>query len=346
VACNASGAFDRAAAEGLGYSRRVPRARPMRGRTLMSLPMPLPAFAAAQAQASLGRPFYTAGPGSAFLPYGEAVARFTASHGVVLNPRHSAGSLENLRRVEDEPKAIGTAFLGSAVDAVNGTPAAGGRRHRAIRALFPMYETGFMIATLQASGLGSFASLAGRRVGCGPARGPAETFFRAAAEVAGITAEIVSGDSAPLAEQLLRGEIDALWQGAVIPIPALVTVADRAAALVFGPGAEVARGVVARLPHLAPLTVPPGAYRGQAAPIESFAAWNFVVGNAAMPEGEAYALTRAVLSAADPGREIGPMAVGTRAANAGANRVLAFHPGAARALRAAGASVPDIAPPG
>lgn len=315
----------------------------MRRRTLMSLPMTLPALAAAQAQS--GRPFYTAGPGSAFLPYGEAVARFAATRGLVLDVRRSAGSLENLRRVEDEPDAIGTAFLGSVVDALGGTPAAGGRRHRAIRALFPMYETGFMAATLRRSNLARFADLAGKRVGCGPARGPAETFFRAAAEVAGITAEIVSGDSAALAEQLLRGEIDALWQGAIIPIPALVTVADRAEAVVFGPGAEVSRGVVARLPHLAPLTVPPGAYRGQVAPIESFAAWNFVVANAAMPEGDAHALTRAVLSAADPARDIGPMAASTRAANAGANRVLAFHPGAVRALREAGASVPEIAPP-
>jgi TRAP transporter TAXI family solute receptor len=309
----------------------------------MSLPMTLPALATARAQAA--RPFYTAGPGSAFLPYGEAVARFVAARGVALEVRRSAGSLENLRRVEEEPEAIGTAFLGSVVDALNGTPAAGGRRHPAIRALFPMYETGFMVATLRASGLTGFASLAGRRVGCGPARGPAETFFRAAAEVAGITAEIVSGDSAALGEQLLRAEIDALWQGAIIPIPALVTVADRAEAVVFGPGAEVARGVVARLPHLAPLTVPPGAYHGQTAPIESFAAWNFVVGNAAMPEVEAHALTQAVLAATDPGREIGPMAASTRAANAAANRVLAFHPGAARALREAGVSVPEIAPP-
>ncbi len=91
--------------------------------------------------------------------------------------------------------------------------------------------------------------------------------------------------------------------------------------------------------------MPPGAYRGQHEPVASFAAWNFVVANAAMPEAEAYALTRLILSATDASREIGPMAAGTRAANAGANRVLAFHPGAARALREAGAAVPEIAPP-
>ncbi len=290
-------------------------------------------------------PFYTAGPGSAFLPYGEALARFLAPRGIALEVRETAGSLENLRRVEDEPGAIATAFLGSVVDALAGTAAAGNRRHRAIRALFPMYETGFMAAALAGRGIARFADLAGKRVGCGPARGPAETFFRVAAEVAGIEAAIVSGTSAELSQAVLEGRVDALWQGAVLPIPALAEVADRADALIIGPGEEVSRGVVARLPHLAPLLVPAGTYRGQGAPVASFAAWNFVVANAALPEAVAHALTRAALSAADPAREIAPAASGTRAANAGTNRVLAFHPGAARALREAGAAVPDTAPP-
>ncbi|WP_426956510.1 TAXI family TRAP transporter solute-binding subunit [Muricoccus radiodurans] len=291
-------------------------------------------------------PFYTAGAGSAFLPYGQALATFLAAKGVRVEVRNSAGSLENLAKVEDEPNAIGTAFLGSVVDALNGTATAGGRRHRAIRALFPMYETAFMVTAPRARGLTRFADLAGKRVGCGPARGPAESFFRVAAEVAGITATIASGDSAPLVEQTLNGEIDALWQGAIVPIPALVAVADRTPSVTFGPGEEVARGVIRRLPFMAPATIPPGTYRGQDAPIASFAAWNFVVGNASMPEEAAYALTKAAVSTTDPARDIAAMAAGTRAANAGTNRVLPFHPGAARALREAGVTVPDIAMPG
>ena len=317
----------------------------MRRRTLVFSALAAPALASAQPAAPAPVPFYTAGPGSAFLPYGEALARFLATRGIAVEVRRSAGSLENLARVEDDPGAIGTAFLGSAADALNGTPAAGGRRHRAIRALFPMYETAFMAAALRARGIARFADLEGKRVGCGPARGPAETFFWAAAEVAGLRAEIASGDSAALVEAVLRGEIDALWQGAIVPIPALAAVAERTDAAVFGPGEEVSRGVVSRMPYLAPATVAPGAYRGQDAPIASFAAWNFVVGNAAMPEAAAHAFTRAALSAGDPAREIAPSAAGTRAANAGANRVLPFHPGAARALREAGAAVPEIAPP-
>jgi hypothetical protein len=94
------------------------------------------------------------------LPYGEALARFLATKGIAVEVRRSAGSLENLTRVENDPNAIGTAFLGSA---------AGGRRHRAVRALFPMYETAFQVAAPRARGLARFADLEGRRVGCGPA---------------------------------------------------------------------------------------------------------------------------------------------------------------------------------
>jgi TRAP-type uncharacterized transport system substrate-binding protein len=60
------------------------------------------------------------------------------------------------------------------------------------------------------------------------------------------------------------------------------------------------------------------------------------VANAALPEAQAYGLTRHVLSARDPASEIYPSASATRATNAGANRVLPFHPGAARFYREAG----------
>jgi hypothetical protein len=295
--------------------------------------------------ASSGRPLYTASPGSGFISYGTALARFTAAHGIALEVRASAGSIENLRRVEDEPGSLATAFLGSVVDALTGARSVNGRRHRAIRALFPMYETGFMAVALASRGITRFGDLAGRKVGCGPAGGPGEVFFRAAAEAAGVSAEVVSGDANVLVQAVLAGEIDALWQGASVPIPAIAAVADAADAVVFGPGPATSAAVVARLPHLAVLAVPPASYRGQHQPITTIAAWNVVIANMALPHEDAYALTRLIATMTDPVRAIGPMAGGTRAANAGVNQVLTYHPGAARALREAGVTVPEIAPP-
>lgn len=300
----------------------------MRRRDLMALAALAPG--AVRAQAVAPRPLWTAGPGSAFLPYGEGLARHLARAGFAIDIKRSAGSLQNCAAVEEDAEAIGTAFLGSAWDALRGAPNAGGRRHVAIRALFPMYETAFMVAAPAASGLRAMADLGGKRVGAGPAGGPAEGFFRVAAEVAGITPVVVSGDPAALAEALLRGEIDALWQGAAVPIPSLTMVADRTEAVVFGLTPAVLAGARQRLPYMAEAVVPAGTYRGQAQPVLTFAAWNFVIANRGMDAPVAYGLTRAALSAEDPRTAIHPSAVGTRAANARHNAILPFHPGAAR----------------
>lgn len=285
---------------------------------------------------------HTAGQGSPFVTYGEAIAALLGRNGVTATVAASTGSLQNLTAVEDNPNALGTAFLGSAWDALQGTPAAGGRRHTRVRALWPMYETSFQVAALATSGLTRFAQLDGKRVGAGPARGPAETFLQAAAEAAGIRIQIVSGSPVEMTEGLLAGRMDALWQGAIVPIPSILAALARAPGVVFGPGAEVVARVTQRLPMLAPTTLPPGTYPGQTAPIESFAAWNFIVANRALSEATAYAITRAVLSVADPARDIGPVAATTRAANAAHNRVLPFHAGALRYYREAG--VPLAAP--
>jgi uncharacterized protein len=284
--------------------------------------------------------FMTAGDGSAFLPYGQGMAAYLATKGIHIEVRKSAGSNENLSAVDGSPTTIGTAFMASAYDALHGSGWAAGRKHENLRALFPMYETSFQVAALRKSGLRSLADLDGKKVGVGPAKAPAEVFFRAAAEIAGIKPVIVNGDPAALSKQVLNGEIDALWQGAVVPIPSLTGVADHADTIVFGLSDSEAAAMLAKLPALSATTIPPGTYKGQTAEIKSVSAWNFVVANKDLPAETAYVLTKAILSAGDPKSEIYPTATGTRAGNAANNRIMAFHPGAIRFYREAGILLP------
>jgi TRAP transporter TAXI family solute receptor len=278
----------------------------------------------------------TAGDGSAFLPYGQGIAAFLASKGISVEVKKSAGSNENLTAVDASATTIGTAFMGSVYDAMNGTGWAAGHKYNNLRALFPMYETSFQVAALRKSAIGSLADLDGKKVGVGPAKGPAEVFFQAAAEAAKVKPVLVNGDPAALAKQLITGEIDALWQGAAVPIASLREVTDHADAVVFGlSNAEVA-AMLLKFPQLSPTTVPGGSYKGQTAEIQSVSAWNFVVANKNLPIDTAYAITKAVLSTADPKSEIYSTAAATRPANAGVDRFMPFHEGARRFYAEAG----------
>jgi hypothetical protein len=278
----------------------------------------------------------TAGDGSAFLPYGQGIAKFLASRGINIEVRKSAGSNENLSAVDASAGIIGAAFMGSAYDAVNGSGWAAGHKHENLRALFPMYETSFQVAALRKSAIRALADLDGKKVGVGPANGPAEGFFRAAAAAARINPIVVNGDPGKLAKLVVSGEIDALWQGAVIPIPSLSEVANQADAVVFGLSDLEVAAMLAAFPQLSATAIPAGSYKGQTAEIRSVSAWNFVVANKDLPIDQAYAITKAVLSAADPKSDIYPAAAGTLAGNATKNRIVPFHPGALRFYAEAG----------
>jgi TRAP transporter TAXI family solute receptor len=314
----------------------------MRKAVRYSLLMSLAAFGHTPALAQKIAPvtLMTAGDGSAFLPYGQGVAAYLASKGITIEVRKSAGSNENLSAVDASTTTIGTAFMGSAYDAIHATGWAVGHKHENLRALFPMYETSFQVAALRKSAITSLADLDGKKVGVGPAKAPAELFFKAAAEIAHIKPVIVTGDPAALARLVTTGEIDALWQGAVVPIPSLSDVADQADAVVFGlADAEVA-AMLERFPQLSATAIPPGTYKGQTAEIRSVSAWNFVVANKELPSEAAYAITKAILSASDPKSEIYPPAAGTLARNAAKNRIMPFHPGAMRFYAETGIVLP------
>jgi uncharacterized protein len=279
---------------------------------------------------------YAAGAGSAFLPYAQGLVAFLATQGVAARTFESRGSIENLQRVNAEPQALGLAFLGTAQEAVNGSaPWTEGQRLTRLRALFPMYETSFQIAARSASGLSSLLQLQGQRVGVGPAGGPAESFFKGLVDAVGLQVNLVNGSPAALVTELEAGRIDALWQGAAVPVPALKQLADGGQAVIFGLSEGEVLAMRKRFPFLSATTVAAGTYRGQTRPIQSVAAWNFVVANEALHEAHAYQLTRSVLSLADP-LTLHASAGPTRAENARHNTVLPFHAGALRWYRERG----------
>lgn len=279
---------------------------------------------------------YSAGQGSGFLPYAQGMAAYLSAHGLKSQAIESRGSIENLQKLEVETNRLGTVFLGTAFEAVNGSaPWTNGKKHISLRALFPMYETSFQIVTLRSSGLTSLGQLAGKRVGVGPAGGPAESFFKGLAGATGLQIQTVAGTPAALAADLQAGRIDALWQGASLPIPVIKQIADTTEAVVFGLNDLEVTAMLKRFPFLSQATVAPNMYRGQTGPIKSVAGWNFVMAHKDLPDADAYFITKTILSAADP-KAIAVSAEPTRTVNARTNTVVPFHPGALQFYREKG----------
>jgi uncharacterized protein len=274
---------------------------------------------------------HSAGPGSAFLPYAQGLAAHLNARGagpvIVVE---TAGSIANVAAVEADPRAIGFTVLASAQPAVESRAAAN------VRALFAMYRTGYHGVALRGRNVGRVLDLDAKRVGVGPAGGPAELFFGAIARDFHVKATAVTGTPAELGQALLDGRIDAFFQGAIVPIPAIATVADRADARVFGLSAWEIAGLVERYRYLSPMIVPARTYRGQDVHLATVASWNFAVVHKDMPDSRAEAILRAVLQGVDPAKDIHPFAAETRAANAAQNRVIPFHPAALRFHREMG----------
>jgi uncharacterized protein len=295
-----------------------------------------------QAQAQTGNlSLYTAVKDGQFMNYGAGLATYIKSKaGPQIDVMASTGSLENLRAVNASATALGTVFLGSALDAVNGTGPFEGNQLTNIRALFPMYETSFQTAALAGNAIASVRDLGGKRVGVGPKGGPAEVFFRGLSQIASVEPVIVNGNPMDQTKHLLAGEIDAFWQGSIVPIPPLKAATDVADVVIFGVADQDSEAMLKRFPALAPTNVPAGSYRGQNAPLRSVAAWNFILANKDMPDAVAAQLTRTALSSANPAQDIHPSAAATRRENATGNGVVPFHPGALAVYSEMGITLP------
>jgi len=308
---------------------------------LLCLLCALPAFAQTTPAPRITLTLASGAPGGAFAEYGPAIAGIVAAHSRYgLQARTTDGSNENLRLINAGTVPFALVNLGPAYQAWTGVAPFAGAPLREYRAVLPMYETPFHMIALRSSGITSLAQLDGKRVGVGPAGGPGEVFFRALAEVAGINPVIVAGTPNEHAKQVLAREIDAIWFGAGLPVSAFRSVADGAESVVFGPSEGQAALFRERYPYFAPYTIPANTYRGQTAPVETFAVWNFLLAHRGASNEAVFAITEALLEHPDEVARAYPAAAATIARNATANSFLPFHPGAARYYRERGIALP------
>ncbi|TCZ65548.1 TAXI family TRAP transporter solute-binding subunit [Roseicella aquatilis] len=274
----------------------------------------------------------TASPGGTYHAYGAGLARILSrALGIMVEPRDTTGPAENIRLIEAGEAQLGFVTLGAALEAWSGTGDwTGGRQFRAIRALFPMYETPFQFVARRDLDIATVAALEGRSLGVGPPGGTGATYVPRMLARLGIRARLVQGSWAELAARMRAGEVDALAVASGLPFPAIAELeAQRAVRHLPLPRDAIALLRLA-IPELSAATVPAGAYPSLARGYETVGIYNLAVAHRDLPADLAYRIVRAVFDSRAELIEAHPAASATVPANFVHNTLLPWHPGAAR----------------
>jgi hypothetical protein len=175
--------------------------------------------------------------------------------------------------------------------------------------------------------------------GVGPKQGTGELMLAGIFEATGVKAEMVNGTPNDHIVQLEKGEVQAFWFGAGLPVPAFRTASDRYPVRVIGFSETERKAIIGRLPYLAPSNVPAGTYKGQQAGVEAVGIWNIVVCGKRVPSASIQSFARALFEAR-PALEARMKAAGmTLPANATKNQVIPYHPDLAEFYSSQGVTV-------
>ena len=311
---------------------------------LATLPVAVTAPAMAQDRTGWPESFTvgTASQGGTYFVYGSGWANLVAEElGVSGGGEVTGGPMQNMALVHAGEAAFGMTTMGPAAESLNGTNSiAPGVMMDKACAMFPMYQTPFSITALKSSGITSIADIpAGAKIGFGPAGSTSDTYFPAMLETLGVEFERRNGGWDDLGGQLQDGLLDVIAFAAGIPVPAVsqLEVQTEVNIIEF---TEEERAKIEEVYPVADYEISEGTYTTLTAPARSVAMWNFAVANCDLPESFVYEATKVVMGDHERMMGIHKAAGETLPENWDKNKVLMWHPGAARWFNENGASIP------
>jgi len=274
----------------------------------------------------------TASPGGTYHAYGEGLARLlTRKLDIPVFMRSTEGPTENIKLLEAGEIQLAFVTLGVAQQAWNGTGEwTGGKQLRAMRAIFPMYDTPFQFMVLQESGILSVADLTDKRVGIGPQGGTTGIYMPEFFKILKINATIRTGSWSDLAAAMQARSLDALAVGAGVPFPEFADLEKRNKVRYLALTASQVVALRLAMPELGPSVVAAGTYPSLMRHYQTVGLYNFAVAHRVLPDDLVNAIAEAVFANHDEMMQIHPAAADTVPANFTRNTILPFHGGAAR----------------
>ncbi|HEX6441394.1 MAG TPA: TAXI family TRAP transporter solute-binding subunit [Stellaceae bacterium] len=284
----------------------------------------------------------TASPGGVYYDYGrEMAAILTEGLGIPVTAQSTQGSAQNAVLLEDGTIQLALFTTGTALRAWNGTETTGDRKQlRSMRALLPMYGTPFQFVTFEDTGIHSFADLANKRIGDGPAGGGSGTFGPLVFEALAIPATLRHGAWSMLGNQMRSRQLDAMMAAIGAPSPVIAELeASQPLAFIELTPSEIAT-VHKAIPELEATVMPANTYPSQKQAYNTIGYYNFAVAHKDLPDDLAYAIVKAFFANHDRMIKTSSSARESVADNAKLITAIPFHPGAARYYREIGVEIP------
>jgi TRAP transporter TAXI family solute receptor len=284
----------------------------------------------------------TASPGGVYLPYGRFLATlWTEKLGIRADAVATQGPIHNIKLLALGGAQIGFTTMGIAKQGWNGTDTwTEGKRYQNIRALFPMYDTPFILPVLRRSGITTLQQLDHKPVGVGPRAGTGGEYIPSVMQLLGVAPEIKYGTVDDEANELLTGRYTASATMTGSPVPALTRAESKEPLTFIALSPEQIDVVLKKFPELSASTISAKAYKSLEKDYATFGVYNFAIGRADLPDDLVYQLIK-VLFENVPAlvREVAA-ATDTIPQNVSKDTFLPLHPGAIRYYREIGLSIP------
>jgi uncharacterized protein len=262
----------------------------------------------------------------------------------------SAGSAENIRRMQAGEMEMAIAFAGDAYLAFNALEEFADGPYSDIRAVGFLYGAVSQLVTVEGTGIRTWDDLAGKRIALGQAGSGThlsiERLLRQAGMFDRITPVFVAGQAA--SDQLKDGQIDAYHALLGVPNATLTdTTTARATHVLSTYDVALESGFFERYPFYSPFVIPAGTYRGVDDDVMTWRDAGIWIVSADMDEELVYQMTKAIYDEAGLGhmlrvtnvaREMGPE-------TALSGIALPLHPGALRYWQERGVEIPELARP-
>ncbi len=286
----------------------------------------------------------TASQGGTYFAYGSGWANLVAEElGISGGGEVTGGPMQNMALVHTGDAAFGMTTMGPAAESLAGTnPIAPGLKMDKACAMFPMYQTPFSVTALKASGIASIADIpAGAKIGFGPAGSTSDTYFPQIMDTLGVNYERRNGGWSDLGGQLQDGLLDVIAFAAGVPVPAVSQLEVQTDINIIEFTPEEQAKILETFP-VNDFAIKASTYSTLDHDARSVSMWNFAIANCDLPASFVEAAVNVVMS--DHERMVGihKAANSTVPENWDKNKVLKWHPGAAKWFKEhAGADIPD-----